>query len=128
MDQIVSDILKLIDANVLEAFEERAGIMEFDAGMPRAHAECLALLDTLRRYPEALSGLAAGRSAVTASTGAVMVLQVGGRGSTRWAIVTDAVHARKQLAAVGLIEIGTADLSTVIKHQFGGAALLSPLD
>ncbi len=127
MDQIVSDILKLIDTNVLEAFEERAGIMEFDAGMPRAHAECLALLDTLRRYPDALSGLAAGGSAVTASPGAVMVLQVGGRGSTRWAIATDAAHARKRLAVVGLIEIGTADLATVIEQQFGGAALLENL-
>lgn len=123
MDQIVSDILKLIDANMLEAFEERAGIMEFDAKLPRAHAECLALLDTLRRYPDLLSG-------ATASTGAVTVLQVGGRGRTRWALATDAGLARKRLATMGLaderlIEIGTADLATVIKQQFGGAALLT---
>ncbi len=113
MDQIVIEILKQLDANLLDAFEERAGVMEFDANLARPHAECLALLDVLRRNPGVLSG--------------VTVLQVGGRGSTRWALATDAGLARKRLATMGLIEIGTADLASVIKQQFGGAALLAPV-
>ncbi len=35
-------------------FQERAAVMEFDAHLPRAHAECMALLDVLNRHPDAL--------------------------------------------------------------------------
>lgn len=113
MDHIVSDVLNLLDTNVLDAFEERAGIMEFNAKVPRGHAECLALLDTLRRHPNALTGLS--------------LLQVGGRGSTRWVLTTDPAQARQKLSAAGMVEITTADIAQVIKRAFGGAALLSPL-
>jgi hypothetical protein len=50
-DEIVADLLgQLDDANMLETYEERAGILEFDAGLPRGHAECLALLEIIRRH------------------------------------------------------------------------------
>jgi hypothetical protein len=54
MDALVADMVKLLDANQREDFEERAAIIEFDANLPRAHAECLALLDVLRRNPDVL--------------------------------------------------------------------------
>jgi hypothetical protein len=39
----VGELLRLIDAEyALEAFEERAGIMEFDGGMTRSDAEAAA--------------------------------------------------------------------------------------
>ena len=39
----VGELLQLIDAECArEAFEERAGIMEFEGGMPRADAEAAA--------------------------------------------------------------------------------------
>lgn len=37
----------------LDAFHERASIAEFDGGLPRAHAEVLAVLSTLDLWPEA---------------------------------------------------------------------------
>jgi len=37
-----------------EEFEERAGIIEFDGGKPRAHAECLALLNVIKNHPAAI--------------------------------------------------------------------------
>ena len=54
MDALVAEVVDLLDARLREDFEERAGILEFDAGYPRGHAECLALLEVLRRYPAAL--------------------------------------------------------------------------
>jgi hypothetical protein len=55
---IVSDFVKLLDADQLEAWEERSAIMEFEAGIPRDMAEALALLLVIRQYPkEALSKL-----------------------------------------------------------------------
>ena len=63
-DAIVADIVSKLDDNLREDFEERAGIIEFDGKLSRGHAECLALLDVLRRHPEILISAAAsdGRS------------------------------------------------------------------
>ena len=55
MDLIVEEIVSLLDDNLREEFEERAAIIEFDAHLLRAHAECLALLYVLRRHPEILA-------------------------------------------------------------------------
>ena len=54
MDLIVEEIVDQLDDNLREEFAERAAIIEFDAHLLRAHAECLALLYVLRRHPFAL--------------------------------------------------------------------------
>jgi hypothetical protein len=54
LDPLVADMVNLLDASQREEFEERAAIIEYDAKLPRGHAECLALLDVLRRYPSIL--------------------------------------------------------------------------
>ena len=51
MDLIVEEIVAQLDDDLREEFEERAAIIEFDAHLLRAHAECLALLYVLRRHP-----------------------------------------------------------------------------
>ena len=56
---IVTDFVTLLDDNRREAFEERAAVMQFEAGIERDLAEALALLLVIRQYPqEVLSGLA----------------------------------------------------------------------
>lgn len=54
-DALVADMVSLLDAALRDDFEERAGIIEFEARVPRGHAECLALLDVLRRHPDVLA-------------------------------------------------------------------------
>jgi hypothetical protein len=54
LDPLVAEVVSQLDADLREDFEERAGIIEFDANLPRAHAECLALLNLLLRHPECL--------------------------------------------------------------------------
>ena len=54
-DKLVADIVSKFDEGLRELFEERAGIMEFDGQLDRAHAECLALIDVLLRHPEAIT-------------------------------------------------------------------------
>jgi len=54
MNDIVADLVARLDPSLKELWEERAAIMEFDGGLSRDHAECLALLDVLRRHPSAL--------------------------------------------------------------------------
>ena len=58
IDAIVATIVSNLNTDQREEFEERAAIIECDGQLQRAHAECLALLDVLRRHPEALSGIA----------------------------------------------------------------------
>lgn len=48
-NEIVADLLNHFDERQREAYEERAGILEFDAGLSRDLAECLALLEAIRR-------------------------------------------------------------------------------
>ena len=57
IDPLVADVVAKFDANQREAFEERAAIIEYEAKLPRAHAECLALIDVLIRYPDVLKKL-----------------------------------------------------------------------
>ena len=52
IDPLVAELVGKLDNNLREAFEERAGILEFEAHLPRAHAECLALLNVLVSHPE----------------------------------------------------------------------------
>ena len=55
MNEIVDEIAAHLNANQLEEFEERAGIIEFEAGVQRDLAEALALLCVLRRHPDVLT-------------------------------------------------------------------------
>lgn len=57
LDPLVATLVNRLNDNLREAFEERAGILEFEANLPRAHAECLALLNVLVSHPEAVSML-----------------------------------------------------------------------
>lgn len=54
MDELVLELVNQLDAAQREEFEERAAIVEYDAMRCREHAECLALLDVLRRHPSVL--------------------------------------------------------------------------
>jgi hypothetical protein len=52
LEPIVDALVARLDDNLREAFEERAGIMQFEAGKSRELAEALALLDVIRLYPD----------------------------------------------------------------------------
>ena len=111
--EIVTALVARLDANAREAYEERAGIMEFDAGQPRDRAEALALLDTLGRYPFALTGLT--------------VLQVELDGEPLWVLATDLASCRLRLHDIAASEMGVTDLESALKH-LGGVAALTPLE
>ena len=47
---IVVDLLGRLDTQQQEQFHERAGILEFDAGLDRPLAEALALIEIIRLH------------------------------------------------------------------------------
>ena len=49
-DRIVADLVKNLDEANREAFEEKSAVFQYDAGMTRGHAECLALLSIIQRH------------------------------------------------------------------------------
>jgi uncharacterized protein (DUF924 family) len=49
---IVAGLVSRLNANLREAWEERAAILEFDAGNTRELAEALALLVVLQQFPK----------------------------------------------------------------------------
>jgi len=110
MYPIVSELLQRLDADVRELFEERAGIVEFEGGLPREEAESYALLDVLRRHPWALTGVT------------VVRFEIGEEAC--WLLTTDADALRR----VAQFRGGAAclvDPAEVIEERFQGAALLS---
>lgn len=54
---IVTDFVARLDENLREAWEERAAVMQFDAGIPRDLAEALSLLLVIRQYPQTVLAL-----------------------------------------------------------------------
>jgi hypothetical protein len=48
MNEIIEELLTRLSEDQREIFEERAGIMQYDGGLTRDHAECLALLCIIR--------------------------------------------------------------------------------
>lgn len=112
-ESIVADLLNRLDADCREAFEERAGIIEFDGGLNRAHAEALALLDLIRLHPLCLSGITA--------------LQIELDGATEWLLTTNVEFARQHLNDIFAKEIQVANLADVLHEQYGGVAILGTL-
>ncbi len=112
-DPLVAELVERLDSSQREQFEERAGIIEYDGKRPRGHAECLALLDLLRRHPSVLSG--------------VTVLEIELDGGTEWLLTTDLTYARRYLADVGGQEIAQCTLADVVNEQYGGIAVLTTL-
>lgn len=101
---LIEDLVDRLDADRRYEYEERAGIIEFDGGLPRDEAESLALIDLLRSHPAALVG--------------VTVYRVDGDG---FVITTDLDAARGRYGD-RLRE--TVDLAAVVRDDFGGIAVL----
>lgn len=110
---IVADLLAGLDEHQQEQFQERAGILTFDAGLDRQLAEALAMLDLIRLNPMALSG--------------ITVLQIELDGGTEWLLTTDITLARQHLADIGAREIAVVNLADVVAQQYGGIATLTTL-
>ena len=125
LDSIVAEIIERLDENLRELFEERAGIIEFDAGLPRAHAECLALLGVLYRHPAVLIGVIA------------IEIEEDGEASKRGEVSKQGV--RRWLLASGIDSLGrdslrhftvvrTAQLADVLREHFDGLAAMVRAD
>ena len=111
LDPLVADVVARLDEAQREAFEERAGIIEFDAGLPRAHAECLALIGVLLHR---------------ANPAGLVALEVEREGRRQWLLATDPALARRVAGRLGAAEIAVVDPLEVLRARCGGVAMLVP--
>ncbi len=108
----IDDLVARLSPDLCEYFEERAGIREYDGGLARDQAECLALLDVLRVDPLALTR--------------VTCLKVERGRSVGHVLAIDAAAATAQLAGMGVTVLSAVDLTTVLLG-YQGLALLRTL-
>ena len=111
LDPTVAELVQLLDENQREMFEERAGIRQHLAGFETCHAEALALLDVLNRYPEALSG--------------VTVFAIELDGTTHWIVTTDRSVMPSALTRGSIKAAPTPSVAEIVRKTFGGKSLLS---
>jgi hypothetical protein len=111
LDPLVAGMVTHLADNLREDFEERAAIVEHEAHVPRAHAECLALLDVLHRHPDVLTG--------------VTVLRVERGGAICHLLTTDLPVVRRNLLAADCTVLCIRDLADVVRKQHEGVALLA---
>ena len=130
LDSIVAEIVGRLDANLREMFEERAAIIEFDAGLPRAHAECLALLGVLYRHPAVLTGVIA--IEIEEGGEASKQGEVSKQGVKRWLLASDIDSlSRDSLGRDSrrhFTVVRTAQLADVLREHFDGLAAMIRAD
>lgn len=113
IEPIVEALVCRLDENLREAFEERAGILQFEAGKTRELAEALALLDVVRMNPLAVAGLVCLRRTVA--------------GTPVFVIAAAEGQARAAVGTLGGSGASPVELSMALA-SLGGAARLTALD
>ena len=107
---ITEELLNRLDDDLKEEWEERAAIMEFDGGLSRDHAECLALLNVFMRHPMALSKLSLLRAELESDT--------------HFIVTTNAQATFQHLSSIGYNITELTDLAEVLDSEFDGMASL----
>lgn len=113
IDPLVSELVSRLTTDQNEEFSERAGIIEFDGGKPRAHAECLALLNLIKNHPAALTGLT--------------VMEIAFEGKTRWLLTNNLEQGRTYLSRIGAKELVLHDPVDALNGPIHGLALMRPV-
>lgn len=111
-DAGVARLVQQLDGNRREAFEERAGILEFDAKLPRLEAERQALIQTLARHG-------------FPNVPPVRLLTVEIDGATQWLLTGNVLATQRALARRGITDAVEVDLSGTLRHQFADLAVLA---
>lgn len=108
--ELVTRIVDMLNDDLREAYEERAGIVQFSAHLSKEQAECFALLDVIYRHAAAFTKLTA--------------IHIKLNGSSQWWLTTDLNSARNHLKYLGGVEMEAIDLADVVGRQFSGIAML----
>lgn len=107
---IVAELVSQLSPELREDYEERAAIMEFEGEIGRDHAEALALLDVLKRHPEALSQ--------------VRAFHITRHGESRFLLSTTQHMSTERLITLGYAVTVIPDIAALLSQHFYGIAVL----
>ena len=111
LQPFVGDLFDRLAPAQLEQWQERAAIVEHEAGLSRPLAEALAFIELLRTSPEILSG--------------VVVLEAEFSGGSEWLVTDSLAHAQTVIADMGGREVACHSVSEIVHSQYDGIAVLS---
>lgn len=110
VNPVVEAVVHRLDDNHREAFEERAGILQWGAGKDRELAEALALLDVIRVHPLAVAGVVCLRGTLA--------------GQPAWLLTTEVPTTPARLGTYGVTGAALADLAGAVSC-LGGVTRLT---
>ena len=108
VNETVDNLVNRLPEELIEAWQERAGIREYDAGLSRPHAEALALLDLLDSDPDVLSNLRAA--------------QIDAEDTTRFVVASSEELLRECAGRLGGTIAARRSVAWTVDEEFGGLA------
>jgi len=110
VDERVQQLIDRMPEELLEAWEERAAIREYDGGFSRPHAEALALLDLLDGEPDLFSNVRAYRIDLN--------------DEPRYFVSSSEQLLREHASSLGGEIAVRRSVAWVVDHEYGGLAEL----
>lgn len=111
VDERVQELIDRLPEDLLEAWEERAAVREYDGGFSRPHAEALALLDLLDGDPDMLSNL--------------RVAQIDLNDEPRYFVSSSEELLREHAESLGGEIAARRSVAWAVDEEFGGLAELT---
>ena len=108
VNETVDNLVNRLPEELIEAWQERAGIREYDAGLSRPHAEALALLDLLDNDPDVLSNL--------------RVAQIDVEDTPRYFVASSEELLREHAELLGGEIAARRSVAWTVDEEFGGLA------
>ena len=106
--ETIQNIVDRLPEELVESWQERAAIREYDGGFSRPHAEALAVLDLLDDDPDVLSELRAA--------------QIGVGNSSRFFVASSEELLREHAGLLGGEVSARRSVAWVLDEEFGGLA------
>jgi len=108
VNETVDNLVNRLPEELLEAWQERSAIREYDGGFSRPHAEALALLDLLDNDPDMLSDL--------------RVIQVDVADEPRYFVASSEELLREHAECLGGEIAARRSVAWTVDEEFGGLA------
>ncbi len=108
VDERVQELIDRLPDELLEAWQERSAIREYDGGFSRPHAEALALLDLLDDDPDMLSNL--------------QVARIDVESTPRYFVASSEELLREHAESLGGEIAARRSVAWTVDEEFGGLA------
>ncbi len=108
VNETVDNLVNRLPEELVEAWQERSAIREYDAGLSRPHAEALALLDLLDDDPDMVSNLRVARIDV--------------EDTTRYFVASSEELLREHAELLGGEIAARRSVAWVLDEEYGGLA------